>query len=402
MRILFDARGVQRHSDGMSHYVRQLLLHLLALDGPQEYVVLLREPFLRELERRGVSPRPNLHPVVTDEPFMGWRQQLGLRRLIRRLPPVSLYHYPHFDLPLFAHPRSIVTVFDLNQFHLPGYYHSLGPVKRLYGFLSTRASVAKAEHVLTISQASRQLLLQRFPALPSDRVTVTHLGLSEAFGAAPSAASVSAFRERHRLGADRFLLYVGTDRPHKNLNRVLAAFARLRHSCTIPHRLLLVGSSTGDGSVPRAIRSLGLDDAVARIDHVPDEELPAAYRAAEALVFCSLSEGFGMPLIEAMASELPIVTSNLSAMQEIAGTAAILVDPRSVESIAKGMWQVISRDALRKQLIERGQDRVRAFTWDAAARATLEVYRQVGAAASTSDGAIEPVRAAEPVAAMER
>lgn len=392
MRILFDARAVDGRADGMSTYVRHLLLHLLAADSVNDYLALLHPVFHEELARSGWLTRPNLHPVVATIPFMDPTQQLRIPWLLRTLPPCSVYHYPHFDMPLGAHPASVVTIYDLNQFAFAGYFDSGRLVKRGYSYLATMGSLAKARQVIVISSATKAHVLKRFPWVDARKVTVVYFGLNEAFNAPPSPERLVAFRRRMGLGERRFILYVGTHRPHKNLDRVLRAYAHLRRQRGIPHRFLLVGSSAGRSRVPDLIRQLGLEEDVVWLPRLPDEELPLAYRAAEAFVFCSLSEGFGLPLLEAMASEVPVVTSNLGAPAEIAGEAGLLVDPRSVEAIADGIWRVLSSDALRRDLIARGRRRAAAFRWERCATQTLEVYaraagvRETGAQASSVVG----------------
>ena len=378
MRILFDARGVQDRSDGMSNYVRHILTGLIRMDTTNEYVVLLTTAFRNELEQIGLLERPNVHPLVTSIPFMGLSQQVRLPAVVRRLPGVSLYHYPHFDMPILVHPRGIVTIYDLNHINFAAYFDSLRPLKRGYSLGTTWLSLRRAAHIITISHATKRQLLNRFPWLDPCKVTVTYFGVSETFRATPSPEKLAAFRRKYHLADDRCILYVGTDRPHKNLDRLLAAYARLRRDRRIAHKLLLVGASQQDSLGQDHGAAREANDGVVRLGYVPEDELPLAYRIAEVFVFCSLSEGFGMPLLEAIASGVPVVTSNVGAMAEIVGDSAQLVDPFSVESITEGLAGVLSSEALRRALTAKGVERVQRFRWEEAARKTLEVYNAVG------------------------
>ena len=378
MRIVFDARAVQERSDGMGHYARHLLISLLRLDANNEYVVLLNRFFRDELACRSLLDRPNVRAVLSPIPFLGPSQQVHIPRLLRQLPPADLYHYPHFDLPIAAHPNSVVTIYDLNQFSFSGYYDSLQPLKQLYSFATTWLSLAKAHHVFVISDWTKQQILSHFRWVDPQNITVTYLCVSDAFQAPPEPEAVAAFRARRQLDRDRFILYVGTPRPHKNLARLFAAFARLRRE-GIPHKLLLVGVPPEHVGVRRMISALQLDGSVRLLGYVADRELSLAYRIAEVFAFCSLSEGFGIPLVEAMASGVPIVTSNVGAMAEIVGESAVLVDPESVESIAEGLSRVLDSEPLRRQLSARGHERVQQFAWEATAQKTLEVYTRVAA-----------------------
>ena len=379
MRILFDARGIQPRCDGLSHYVRHILMNLLRLDAINEYLILMGPRLHGELEREGWLSRPNVQAVITSIPFMGIAQQIQLPRLARRLPHASLYHYPHFDMPYAVHPRSIVTIYDVNHISFDGYFHSHRRLKRLYSIWATRFSAARSRHVITISNATNSELLKRFPSLDARKISVIYPALHERFQTRPGEAAVRAFREKFRLGNDRFVLYVGTDRPHKNLERLLEAYARLRRQSGVAHKLLLVGSSTDDGTLEHRIRAHELKDSAVRLGYLSEEELPLAYCVADAFMFCSLSEGFGMPLLEAMAFGLPIVTSNIGAMMEVAADSALLVDPFSSHAIADGLHRLLSSEPLRRECATRGLERVKAFAWEAAARKTLEIYTAVAA-----------------------
>ena len=377
MHILFDARCIQHQSDGLSNYVRHLLGALLRFDTDNYYWVLL-SPFVRdELSKAGLLEHPRLHIIVTQIPFMGPLQQIGIPLLVRRLPPMDVYHYPHFDLPLFAHDHSVITIYDLNHICMRGYFDRLRGLKRAYSLATTQLSLRRARHVITISCASKAALLERFSWLCPDMISVTYFGLSELFQTAPATERVTEFRRRFNLGDDRFALYVGTDRAHKNLDRLIRAYAKVRRQGSFPHKLLLAGSFSGNGRFSRTVEDLGLKDAVRHLGYVSDDDLPLAYRVADVFAFCSLSEGFGLPLIEAMACGVPVVTSNIGAMAEVTADCGVVVNPLSVDDIAQGLCSVLSSATLRQQLVVKGLERIRGFTWEQTASKTLEVYRRI-------------------------
>lgn len=384
MRILFDARAVRGQSDGLNNYVRHIVSNLIQVDAENEYVVLLGSAFHHHLSNASLLNRSNIHAVTTSIPFMGLRQQLLVPSLVRRLPPATVYHYPHFDMPLSAHPCSIVTIYDLNHISFDAYFRSQKHLKQFYAFWSTWLTVSKAKHIITISNTTKAQLLKRFRWLNPGKVSVIYFGLNDTFQHVPRPEMIEAFRRKFHLGNDRFILYVGTNRAHKNVHRAIAAFSLLRSRSNFTHKLLLVGSAGGDEQFRRMLKTQGFDEFVVPLGYVSDEELPLAYRVADALVYCSLSEGFGMPLLEAMASEVPIVTSHLGATAEVVGDSAILVDPFSVDAIANGLSRVLSSDTLRRELIDRGLTRVKSFSWEEAARKTLEVYTKVREEYATS------------------
>lgn len=380
MRIVLDARAVHGQSDGMSNYIRHLVVGLLTRDEAHEYVLLLNQTFADELRGLSLLGRPGVVPVVTSIPFMGLSQQFAIPGVLRRHAPADVYHYPHFDMPGWAHPRSVVTIYDLNHLRLPGYFDSQRQLKRVYSAAATRWSLAKARQIIAISHETKSQLLQSFPHLDPDRITVIYFGLNEHFRTKPDEAAVQRFRNKYGLGQDRFILYVGTDRPHKNLDRLLLAYAKLRVRSGVTQKLLLVGGARHDGLMQQRAAAAGLNGSVARLGYLPEDELPLAYQVADVLAFCSVSEGFGMPLLEAMASGVPIVTSKTGAMAEIAGESAVLVDPFSVDSIADGLFTMLTSQEARRSSIAQGRATVQRFNWRDAARQTLEVYRKAGQA----------------------
>ena len=380
MRILFDARGVREQSDGMSNYIRHLLAHLLRVDTENEYVVLAAPGFADTMRQAPWPAGRNARVIVTRAPFMGLAQQAQIPWLTRRLPSAALYHYPHFDLPLLAHPRTVVTIYDLNHVTFGTYFDSHKRLKRTYSLGTTALSLRRARHILTISQTTKDQILTRFPWIDPQKVSVTYLGVNEAFAARPDPTRMAQFRAKYRLGEARYILYVGIDRTHKNLGRLLEAYRCLRRGGRVTQPLLLVGSLRRDGETVQQIQRFGLESSVRQLGYVTDDELPLAYRVADVFAFCSLSEGFGMPLLEAMASGVPIVTSNVGAMSEVAAGSAVLVNPWSVDSIADGLFHVLSSDGLRRRLIADGMETVRRFAWEETARKTLEIYRRVGQA----------------------
>src|SRR2546425_145083 len=212
--------------------------------------------------------------------------------------------------------------------------------------------------------------------VPPERITVVPLGVDPVFRPlAPEDPWAANFRRRHELPRD-FVLAVGSIEPRKNLPRVLEALRRVRGQPGGPTPTLVHAGPEGwhPEEVAGAVQQLGLADAVRFLGYVPVEDLRALYSLARVFVYPSLWEGFGMPVLEAMACGCPVVTSNVSSMPEVAGEAAVLVDPTSVEDIARGLAAVWNDDGLRCGLVALGLARARQFTWPRAARETIAVY----------------------------
>jgi glycosyltransferase involved in cell wall biosynthesis len=207
---------------------------------------------------------------------------------------------------------------------------------------------------------------------------VVYNAIDERFWIEPTAEEIDRVRERYQLH-QRFVLYVGGIKPHKNLVRLIEAFAELRKGEFEELKLLIIGDEISKlPSLRRAVHSHKLHKHVRFLGFLPDETLAALYRLAAVFVFPSLYEGFGLPPLEAMASGTPVVTSNVSSLPEVAGDAAMLVDPYDVSSIVTGMRRVLSDPALADEMRRKGLVRARDFSWERSVARTHAIYRLVG------------------------
>jgi len=233
--------------------------------------------------------------------------------------------------------------------------------------------------VMADSAATRVDLMRLF-GVGAERITVVYPGVTGAFRTFATDI-LDKFRRRVMHGRPYFV-HVGTLEPRKNLTRLVEAFAALKRDIGIPHALALVGGKGWmyDGLLER-VRELGLDNDVVFPGFAAPEELPLWYAAAEALVYPSLYEGFGFPVVEAMACGTPVICSNVSSLPEVAGDAAVLVDPDDVRALTNSMRRVFDDRLFRQELVRRGLERARAFTWEATALGVQEAYRTFGASA---------------------
>ncbi len=239
----------------------------------------------------------------------------------------------------------------------------------------TYTGVHHAQHVLCVSQNVLDLAVEYYK-VPRDRFSVMYNGVGEHFVPIPESQRTAYLESLGIHG--RFLLFAGRFERRKNVPRILEAFHIYRNEVDRDVKLVLAGNSTwAKSEVESTIKRLGLGPHLILPGHIPNEHLPALYSGAEMLVFPSLWEGFGLPVVESMACGTPVVTSNLSSLPEIAGDAALLVDPRSVPEIVDAM-QSISRDAeLRSRLCRAGLERAKLFSWRRNAEQTLAIYRTV-------------------------
>ena len=304
------------------------------------------------------------------------RYQLGLEAylLLRRLSAFrDVVHFPnqHFGrYALWARFPFIITVHDLERMYFP--FGNESPIERV-GLKLDALGIRRARRIIAVSESTKADLI-RYTGISQDRITVI-----------PNGVNHRVFRPNGSKPAEfPYLLYVGSERPRKNLSRLLAAFAQLKRSGKF-HNLKMVKigsagrSTTFREATVEAVKGLGLDGDVIFTQHLTDQQLSAYYSSAIALVYPSLYEGFGLPILEAMACGCPVITSNLSSLPEVAGDIALLVAPNNIEGLYKAMVRVVADTDLRRQLIARGLKHSHKFSWAQTAAATLEVYREVAA-----------------------
>ena len=295
-----------------------------------------------------------------------WEQclQPGVLRRIE----ADLAHGPVFVGPLGATCPVVLTIHDLSFIRFPALFR---PSHRLYLSVFARLSARRARRLIAVSSHAAAEA-KRLLGVPQKQIDVVHNGVDSSFRPL-SAQEIAAFRRRKGL-PERYLLHIGTLEPRKNLVRLVEAFGRL---CDSEMCLVLAGGKGWDyRELFAKVEDLHLGSKVTFAGYVPNEELPLFYNAAHALVYPSLYEGFGLPVLEALACGTPVLTSNTSSLPEIAGDAAELVDPYSIDAIAAGMRRLMRDEVLRQELRERGLARARQFSWQRAAQETTRVYQR--------------------------
>lgn len=369
MIAVLDVRTATPHFPGIGRYVTNLAHAMSVQLQPAEILCLLGNPEQLGKFSDIKSPAVRLIPSLAS-PF-GLEQQWRVPRLLRRqagaLP--LLYHSPYYLMPYRPSAPTVLTHYDLIPLHFP-LYVSLR-ARLLFG-VALRMALRAVKHVVAISEAARRDLLAAFPVSP-ERVTAIPLAPDPRFQP-QSAKTIAAVRAHYAL-PESFMLYLGINKPHKNLVTLLDAYAQLP-----PSAPLLVIAGAWDDRYPesrqRAV-ALGLTERVRFLGPVADAELPALYAAASCFVFPSRYEGFGLPVLEAMACGTPVACSNVSSLPEVAGNAALPFDPTDATAIAQVLARLLDEPSLSDELRARGLAQSARFTWERTAAQTLDVYRKL-------------------------
>lgn len=360
MLIGVDAsRAVAAGSAGVGHYSRHLICALAAAGGGHAY----------RLYANG-APAPDWLPPGADwrsiaMPRLWTHVRLSAEMALRA--PDALFIPAHVVPPV--HPRAtVVTIHDLGYLYHPECY---GAWQRLYLQLSSAWSAAAARAVIVDSEATRSDVMRTLK-VPATRVSVAYPGVAERF-APQSPGEVDAVRRRLGL-PDRYLLFVGTIQPRKNIRRLLQAHGQVDGAPP-----LLIAGGAGWLSEPLLRQARAAPDRVRLLGYVADDDLPALMSGASGFVLPSLFEGFGLPVLEAMACGTPVLVSRSSSLPEIVGDCGIIVDPYSVESIAEGIRALCHETERTQDLALRARERARGFTWERCAATVLAALERAHA-----------------------
>ncbi len=370
---ILDARAATPHFPGIGRYVKNLAIHLPALLAKEERLALIVNAGAPPPWLDGPKQAAQVNLLEAAASPFSLAQQWQIPRLIRAVqdqPAETLYHSPYYLMPYRPGAPTVLTVYDIIPLRYP---QTVSRQARALFSISTQLALKTAARVAAISEAARQDFLQTFHAPPvrlsPAQIAAIPLAAEAKFQPQPP-AEVERVRQRYGL-PERFALYVGINKPHKNLLRLVEAWQRARPA---GWRLLIGGA--WDARYPQARERAAQVESIHFLGTLPDADLPALYSAAGLFIFPSLYEGFGLPVLEALACGAPVLCSRASSLPEVAGEAALYFDPFQVEDMAGVIQQAAGDAALRAALTGRGPEQAGRFSWRRASQATLELYRQ--------------------------
>jgi glycosyltransferase involved in cell wall biosynthesis len=369
VRIGIDTRKL--HDFGIGTYIRNLLRHLARLDRATEFVLLCRPEDQAALNSLG----ENFRTVAETSGNYSVSEQVRVPLALRR-EAVDLFHAPHYVLPPLVRCRSVVTIHDCIHLMFPEYLPNR--VALAYARASIRTAARRATRIMTVSESSKRDIL-RFVDIAPEKIDVIYNAYDERFAVEPREEEVVRVRDRFQLH-DEFVLYAGNVKPHKNLERLIQAFDLVRQRGLDRLKLVIIGDEVSKyAALRRAVHRHQLHKYVRFLGYLPEETLAVMYRLAGVFVFPSLYEGFGLPPLEAMASGTPVVTSNVSSLPEVAGDAAMLVDPYHPEAIAEGIHKVLADAHTRREMRRKGLERARQFSWETSIKRVRQIYGEAAA-----------------------
>jgi len=360
--VAIDARWLV---GGIGAYTEKLLLGLGKGTNDVEFHAITRQADATRVKEMcsGVT--------IVDVPIYTVMEQVLIPRAARQC---DLLHVPHFNIPLLHRRPLVVSIMDVIHLRSAKYRNSLSSY--LYAWPMLSAAARRADHIVTVSNYSKTQIMEALGVAES-KISVIHCGVGAQFRR--DVAEQGSRSAAEALGIRRpYLLYVGNLKPHKNVVTLLRAFAHLRNDGKIPHTLLIVGDDARwKQSVVEECERLGIRDSTVLTPFVSAEIFPKIYAGADLLVMPSTIEGFGLPVLEAMACGTPVLCSNAASLPEVAGDAALYFDPASHEELAVQVLHILQSTDLRDSLRDLGLQRAKEFNWQDSNRKHLEIYSRL-------------------------
>lgn len=370
MKIGIDARFY--NESGVGRYLRNLIDNLKVLDRENEYFI-----FLLAKDINNFSEVKNFRKVPADFKWYGFDEQINFPKLLGKYN-LDLMHFPHFNVPVFYRGKFVVTIHDLIHQHFAmnraTTLNSLTYKMKQFGYRRVfKTAIQKSLKILVPSEFVKKELTEEWN-VSQEKVTVTPEGVDDAIAVNASKISqkqISSILNKFNI-KQPFIFYVGNAHPHKNVEGLINSFKNLKKS--YPNLQLVL--SGADHYFWQRLKKEHTSTDIIFTGFITDSELAGLYKSTEVFVLPSFEEGFGIPLLEAMAIGCPVVCSDAGSLKEVGGDASIYFNPRDIKEMSEKIALVLENSSLRKDLISKGKKRVKLFSWERLAKQTLEVYKQ--------------------------
>lgn len=366
MRIGIDARLVYYTQAGIGQYILRLIEALAKIDREDEFIILQSRK-----DETIVTSQANFRRRSLWTPSHHRLEQWTLPLEIG-MTGLDLLHSPDFIPPFHRNYSSVITIHDLAFLLYPHFVTRESA--RYYGQIDR--AVQSADHIIAVSESTKWDTIHLL-GVPEDKITVIYEAANPVFRPIDDQEKLNQIRAKYGIWGD-FILFVSTIEPRKNLPNLLRAFQQFLGGYDDGLKLVVVGRHGWlFEEVSAILEELDLEEVIFT-GKASAKDLLFLYNAGQGLVYPSLYEGFGLPPLEAMACGTPVVTSNVSSLPEVVGDAALMVDPEDISGLAKAIGRVLTDEALRKDLIERGFKQAKLFSWERTAKETLALYRWLG------------------------
>jgi glycosyltransferase involved in cell wall biosynthesis len=374
MRIAIDARLYGLENAGIGRYVMNLINQIEKLDKENKYFILLRKKYFNQLEFKN----KNFKKILVDYPHYSLKEQIFLPLQLIKIKP-DLAHFPHFNVPIFWWGKYVVTIHDLIKHLSRGVQTTTRqPIFYWFKYLNYKIlvwlAVKRATKIITPSNYWKEELIRRYH-LPREKVIVTYEGVDKKFSIFNFQFSKRKILEKYKIKTP-FIIYTGSLYPHKNVEVLIKAVKKLNKKIRL-YLVIVCARNIFYHRFLKKVEKLEVKDYVNFVGFVPDEKLVTLYQQAEAFVFPSLIEGFGLPGLEAMACGLPVLASDIPVFREIYKDAVIYFDPFCSDDLAEKIKKILKNKKLKEELKLKAKKLISFYSWEKMARKTIKIYRNL-------------------------
>ncbi|HPX94117.1 MAG TPA: glycosyltransferase family 1 protein [Candidatus Moranbacteria bacterium] len=373
MLIGIDARFYGSIGKGLGRYTQKLVEYLEKVDEKNQYIVFLRKENFEEYQPKN----KNFRKELADYRWYSFAEQIFFPFKLRKYK-FDLVHFPHFNVPLLYRKKFVLTIHDLILIHFPTVRATtLSPIFYWMKFFAykcvIKSAIKRSQKIFAVSKFTKKDILETYKKIPEEKICVTY----EACEKNSALENKNADNVLKKYGIMKpYIIYIGNVYPHKNPKRLVLAFKKLREKRK-DISLVFVG---GEDYFYSRLRDYVRENEVENIvfaGFVPDNDLDFLMSGSEAYIRPSLYEGFELPPLEAMSKGIPVLSSNHSCALEILGGSALYFDGKNVDDIADSVWKILTDEKLRENLIQKGYDQIKKYSWEGMAKKTLEVYNSL-------------------------
>jgi len=382
MKIAIDLTAIPSELTGVGFYVKNLIMALSELNQKDRFLVFVSQKnhasFYFDRDNFEFVNVPDMPAVLR----LIWEQIVLPVELMRQ--KIDLLHSPHYSTPILGESyKRVVTFCDMTFLLFPQYHQQY---KTFYFKKMIRAALKKADRIISISNSTTRDIIRCFPQVDKQKISTIHLSAANIFQPYDDRAEIERQTRAYAL-PDKYLLYVGTLEPRKNIFGLLQAYNALEKALREAYKLVIVGKKGWHyEEIFKYVEANGLKDQVIFTGYIAEDILPYVYNGASLFIYPSFYEGFGIPVLEALKCGLPVITSNISSMPEIAGKAAILIDPKKPEEIAIAIGQVLNNSQYVSVMRQHSLAQAQKFSWRKCAAETVAVYKEALASQTNKGG----------------